>query len=119
MSVAIPILVGLTAIIHFHSVTTMILSIWDFVIFVINEDRVKPGAGFGTHPHRDMENITYVLKGALEHRDSMGNSSVIRPNEVQRMSSGTGIKHSEYNHSQTEPVHLLQIWILPEERGIK
>ena len=86
---------------------------------VINEDRVKPAAGFGTHPHRDMEIITYVLKGALEHRDSMDNSSVIRPNEVQRMSAGTGIKHSEYNHSQTEPVHLLQIWILPEERGIK
>ncbi|MCI0630862.1 MAG: pirin family protein [Phycisphaerales bacterium] len=84
---------------------------------VINEDRVAPGQGFGMHPHRDMEIVTYVLEGALQHRDSMGHSEVLRPGEVQRMTAGTGILHSEFNPSKTDPVHLYQIWLLPRQRG--
>ncbi len=86
---------------------------------VINEDRVAPEMGFGMHPHRDMEIITYVISGSLRHRDSMGNTAVMRGGDVQRISAGTGIMHSEINDSATEPVHLLQIWIMPDHKGAK
>jgi redox-sensitive bicupin YhaK (pirin superfamily) len=86
---------------------------------VMNEDFIAAGRGFGTHPHRDMEIVTYVLEGALEHKDSMGNGEVLRPGEFQRMSAGTGITHSEFNPSATESVHLYQIWLLPERKGIE
>jgi len=85
---------------------------------VINDDLVAPGGGFGTHPHRDMEIVTWILSGALEHRDSLGNGSQIRPGDAQRMTAGTGIEHSEFNPSKTDPVHLLQIWIVPDTKGL-
>jgi redox-sensitive bicupin YhaK (pirin superfamily) len=86
---------------------------------VFNDDVIRPGQGFGAHPHRDMEIVTYVLEGELEHRDNQGNTGVIHPGEVQVMSAGTGIVHSEYNHSKDRSVHLLQLWILPRTKGLK